>query len=159
MLDGGFENWKKYHFPIEIKSNPLSYSKFRGKPNTNLLATAEELERSLGNKNLVVVDARSGEEFNGSEARAGRRGHIPTAVNINWENNIENFKFKNIEKLSKIYISVPKDASVVTYCQGAYRAANTFIALKMLGYKKVRMYLGSWGEWGNNFDLPISHGN
>jgi thiosulfate/3-mercaptopyruvate sulfurtransferase len=24
----------------------------------------------------------------------------------------------------------------------------------MLGYKNVRMYLGSWGEWGNRLDLP-----
>jgi thiosulfate/3-mercaptopyruvate sulfurtransferase len=25
----------------------------------------------------------------------------------------------------------------------------------MLGYEKVRMYLGSWGEWGNNPDLTV----
>jgi thiosulfate/3-mercaptopyruvate sulfurtransferase len=155
MLDGGFQEWMRNGHPTEAKSNSLRYSKFRGKVNTKILATAEEVVHTLGRKNSVIVDARSKEEFDGSEARAVRRGHIPTAVNINWENNIENFKFKNIEKLSKIYISVPKDASVVTYCQGAYRAANTFIALKMLGYKKVSMYLGSWGEWGNNFNLPI----
>ena len=159
MLDGGFEKWKKNNFQIEIKSNPLSHSKFRGKVNTKLLATAEEIERSLGNKNLVIVDARSAEEFDGSDVRAVRRGHIPSAVNINWENNVENGTFKSVEKLSKIYLPIPKDESVVTYCQGAYRAANTFVALKILGYKKVRIYLGSWGEWGNNLDLPVSHGN
>ena len=31
MLDGGFEKWKKSSYPIEIKSNPLSHSEFRGK--------------------------------------------------------------------------------------------------------------------------------
>ncbi|HJR83924.1 MAG TPA: rhodanese-like domain-containing protein [Nitrososphaeraceae archaeon] len=85
-------------------------------------------------------------------------GHIPSAVNINWDNNVKNGTFKNMEKLSKIYSRVSKNASVVTYCQGAYRAANTFVALKMLGHKNVRMYLGSWGEWGNNFDLPVANG-
>ena len=150
MLDGGFENWKNNNFPIEIKSNPLSHHKFRGKVNTKLLVTAEVIERSLGSKNLVIVDARSSEEFDGSDVRAVRRGHIPSAVNINWENNVENGTFKNVEKLSKIYLPIPKDANIVTYCQGAYRAANTFVALKILGYEKIRMYLGSWGEWGNN---------
>jgi thiosulfate/3-mercaptopyruvate sulfurtransferase len=156
MLDGGFEKWKSNRYPIEVKSNSLSISKFRGKVNTNILATAEEIEHSLGNKNLVIVDARSMGEFNGSEVRAVRRGHIPSAVNIDWANNIKNGTFKGKEKLSKIYSQIPKESRVVTYCQGGYRAANTFVALKVLGYKKVKMYLGSWGEWGNRPDLAVS---
>ncbi|MGD9672662.1 MAG: sulfurtransferase [Candidatus Nitrosocosmicus sp.] len=43
----------------------------------------------------------------------------------------------------------------MTYCQGGYRAANTYLVLKHLGYENVRMYLGSWGEWGNNPNLPV----
>jgi thiosulfate/3-mercaptopyruvate sulfurtransferase len=159
MLDGGFQKWKSNSYPIEVKSNPLTHRTFKGKINNKILTTAKEIGDSLGNKNYVIVDARSKEEFDGSEVRAVRRGHIPTAVNIDWENNIENGAFKDIEKLSRIYLPIPKDASVVTYCQGAYRAANTFVALKILGYEKVRMSLGSWGEWGNKFDLPVSHGN
>ena len=156
LLDGGFENWKEYNFPVEIKSNPLRDSKFKGKVNTKILATAEEIAHSLGNKNLIIVDSRSADEFNGSDVRAVRRGHIPSAVNINWENNIKDGTFKDIEQLSRIYSSIPKNAHVVTYCQGGYRAANVFVVLKILGYKNVKMYLGSWGEWGNRLDLPIS---
>ncbi len=47
-----------------------------------------------------------------------------------------------------------KDSEIITYCQGAYRAANTFW-FKNLDSKNVRVYLGSWGEWGNNLHLPI----
>jgi thiosulfate/3-mercaptopyruvate sulfurtransferase len=159
MLDGGFAGWKSAGYPIEIKSNPLIHSEFRGQINKSILSTAEEVKRSMKNKKSVILDARSKEEFNGSDVRAARRGHIPSAVNIDWVNNITNGTFKEIEILSKIYSKIPKNVSVTTYCQGGYRAANTFVALKMLGYKKVRMYLGSWGEWGNNVDLPVSHVN
>ena len=58
-------------------------------------------------------------------------------------------------KLSKIYSKIPKNSQVITYCQGGYRAANSFVALKMLGYKKVKMYLGSWGEWSNKPEFPV----
>ena len=157
MLDGGFEKWRRDGYPIEFKSNPLRYSKFKGKVNKNVLATVREIRRSLKDKNMIILDARSKEEYVGSDVRAARSGHIPSAVNINWENNIENDTFKRKNKLLKIYSNIPKEASVVSYCQGGYRAANSFVALKLLGYKKVKLYLGSWGEWGNKLDLPVSH--
>jgi thiosulfate/3-mercaptopyruvate sulfurtransferase len=155
MLDGGFEKWKKEGYSIEVKSNPLKSSRFRGKPNSKILADANEVWQSLGNKNVVIVDARSREEYDGIEVRAARRGHIPSAVNIDWSRNVHNGIFKSNEKLSKIYSKIPKDIKIITYCQGGYRAAHTFLTLKMLGYKNVKMYLGSWGEWGNRLDLPI----
>jgi len=154
MLDGGFEKWKREGYPIETKSNALKHSRFMGKPNSKIVADANEVRGAINNKNVVIVDARSTQEYNGSEVRAARMGHIPSAINIDWARNIETSIFKSKEKLSKIYSNIPKNAQVITYCQGGYRAANAFVALKVLGYKNVKMYLGSWGEWGNRLDLP-----
>jgi thiosulfate/3-mercaptopyruvate sulfurtransferase len=106
-------------------------------------------------KTTIIIDTRSKLEYEGSIIRAARAGHIPTAINIDWNNNIEKDVFKDAKKLQQIYSCIPKDAEVITYCQGGYRAANSFIVLKMLGYEKVKMYPGSWGEWGNRLDLPI----
>ena len=159
MLDGGFEHWKREGYPIEIKSNPLLHSDFKGKIDKNIISTVEEVKKSLKNKKVVILDARTKEEFNGSDIRAARRGHIPSSVNIDWQNNIENSFFKGKGKLSKIYSKIPKNAQIITYCQGGYRAANAFVVLKVLGYKNVKMYLGSWGEWGNRLDLPVSKVN
>jgi thiosulfate/3-mercaptopyruvate sulfurtransferase len=155
MLDGGFEKWKKERYPIEVKSNPLRNVRFIGKPNTKVIADANEVKKSIRNKNVTIVDARSREEYVGSEVRAARRGHIPSAVNIDWEDNVEKAVFKSKEKLSKIYSNIPKNSQVITHCQGGYRASNAFIALKLLGYKKVKLYLGSWGEWGNRLEFPV----
>jgi thiosulfate/3-mercaptopyruvate sulfurtransferase len=155
MLDGGFEKWKREKLPAEVKSNQLRNIPFKGKPNSKVIADANEVRGSISNKNVKIVDARSREEFNGSDVRASRRGHIPSAINIDWEYNIENDLFKSKRKLSKIYSKIPKNSQVITYCQGGYRAANAYVALRILGYKKVKMYLGSWGEWGNRPEFPV----
>jgi thiosulfate/3-mercaptopyruvate sulfurtransferase len=155
MLNGGFQKWRREKFPIEVKSNPLRNIRFTGKLNSKVIADANEVNKSISNKDVIIVDARSREEYVGSEVRAARRGHIPTAVNIDWTRNVENNAFKSNRKLSKIYSKIPMNVQVITYCQGGYRAAHTFLTLKMVGYKNVKMYLGSWGEWGNRLDLPI----
>jgi Rhodanese-like domain len=41
----------------------------------------------------------------------------------------------------------------VTYCQGGVRA-HTALALSVAGFPTVRVYDGSWAEWGNHPDLP-----
>jgi 3-mercaptopyruvate sulfurtransferase SseA len=50
---------------------------------------------------------------------------------------------------------VSPDKTVIPVCHGGYRSANTFLALKSLGYPRVRNYVGSWGEWGNRDDSRI----
>ena len=155
LLDGGFDKWKKEGYPVETKTNPFVKTKYRGKPNPKVLATAGEIEKSIGKKGIALLDARTKEEFEGIHVRAARAGHIPSAINIDWEENIQGGTFKTKEELSRLYSKIPKDSKVVTYCQGGYRAAHTFVALKILGYKNVKMYLGSWGEWGNRPELPV----
>jgi len=154
MLDGGMTKWKTEGLPIETKTNGFKPAEFSGKINQNVLVGYEYVLDNLDN--LKIVDARSKEEFDGTVIRAAQRGHIPNSVNIDWNLNVApDGTLKPNEELSKLY-NLEKDSEIVTYCQGAYRAANTFLALKKLGFKNVRVYLGSWGEWGNKLDLPVN---
>lgn len=155
LLDGGFDKWVQEGRSIETRTNPFVRSNFKGKPNFSVIATADEINKSLKKKGFKLIDSRSKEEYSGSHVRAARAGHIPNAINIDWQENMQGEFFKTIEELSKIYSNIPKNSQVVTYCQGGYRAAHSFVALKMLGYKKVKMYLGSWGEWGNKVNMPV----
>ncbi len=50
---------------------------------------------------------------------------------------------------------VTRDKEVVTYCQGGYRAAHSYLALRLIGYPRLRNYIGSWTEWGDREDLPV----
>jgi len=153
MLDGGITKWKKANLPLETKPNGFKPSNFSGKVNPDIISGFEYIRDNL--QNVKILDARSAGEYDGSIIRAAQPGHIPNAINIDWNQNIsEDGTFKNDEELSKMY-KISKDSEIVIYCQGAYRAANTFLVLKKLGFKNVRVYLGSWGEWGNKTELPV----
>ena len=153
MLDGGITKWKKENLSLEIKANNFKPSKFLGKINPDIISGFEHIRDNLDK--LKIIDARSTGEYDGTVVRAAQTGHIPNAINIDWNRNLrEDGIFKSDDELSKMY-DIPKDSEIVTYCQGAYRAANSFLVLKKLGFKNVKVYLGSWGEWGNSTVLPI----
>jgi len=153
MLDGGITKWKKENLSLETNSNGFKPSEFLGKINPDIISGFEHIQDNL--ENIKIIDARSTGEYSGSIVRAAQSGHIPNSINVDWNQNIrEDGTFKNNDELSQMY-NYPKDSEIVTYCQGAYRAANSFLALKKLGFKNVRVYLGSWGEWGNKLELPV----
>jgi len=68
-------------------------------------------------------------------------------------NNDGTFKSANELKASYEAKGVTKDKEIIVYCQGGVRAAVSAVVLEhILGYPKVRNYVGSWGEWGNRLD-------
>lgn len=153
MLDGGIKKWQADKLVLETKTNGFTPSNFDGKPNPQILADYDYVKQNLGK--AILIDARSEAEFTGDVIRGARRGHIPGAINVDFSANIsENGTIKDDKQLSELY-KIPKDAQIITYCQGAYRAANSFLALKKLGFEKIKVYLGSWGEWSNRTELPI----
>ena len=130
------------------------------KPQLDRLATVEEVRANLSNPSVVIVDTRSDGEYTGQVVRSARGGAIPGAVHLEWTNNLDaNGFFKPADELKKMYAerNITPEKDVIPHCQGAYRSAHTYLALRLIGYPKVRNYLGSWGEWGNRPDLPIEH--
>jgi 3-mercaptopyruvate sulfurtransferase SseA len=79
-------------------------------------------------------------------------------VHLEWTQNLDPAgRYKRREALEAMYASlgVTAEREVVTYCQGGYRAAHTYLALRALGFPRVRNYTGSWKEWGDREDLPL----
>jgi thiosulfate/3-mercaptopyruvate sulfurtransferase len=106
----------------------------------------------------VILDTRSDGEYCGTTVRAKRGGAVPGAVHIEWTRNLgPDGAFKRPDELRAMYeaAGVTPERQVFTYCQGGYRAAHAYVALRLLGFPRVRNYVGSWKEWGDRDDLPI----
>jgi len=158
ILDGGIQAWKKAGFPITTDTAPPKGTQFKPSENRATLATYEDVLKSIDNPRASIVDTRSEDEYMGRLVRAARGGAVPGAVHLEWTQNIApDGGFKTEAELRAMYekLGVTPDKEAVAYCQGGYRAAHTYVALRLLGYPKVRNYIGSWKEWGDRQDLPI----
>jgi thiosulfate/3-mercaptopyruvate sulfurtransferase len=158
ILDGGIQAWKKSGYPITTEAVPPKATHFNVAEKRDLLATYEDVLNSLDDERMRIVDTRSDDEYMGRNVRAARGGAIPGAVHLEWTKNLDaEGKYKTESELRRMYenLGVTPDKEAIPYCQGGYRAAHTYLALRLIGFPKVRNYLGSWKEWGDRLDLPL----
>ena len=160
VLDGGFQAWVRAGLPVTAAAEAPSSTDWTGERHADRVATWQDVRDRLADPEAVIVDTRTDGEYYGTTVRARRGGAIPGAVHIEWTKNLTaQGTFKPAAELRKMYeaAGVTPEREVITYCQGGYRAAHTYLALRLLGYPRVRPYLGSWKEWGDRDDLPIEH--
>jgi thiosulfate/3-mercaptopyruvate sulfurtransferase len=158
MLDGGFQAWKAAGAQVTTDAITPKAASLKIIERPEVLATAGDVLRSLKKDDIAILDTRSAGEYFGTRVRAARGGAIPGAIHIEWTDNIAaNGKFKSNAELKAMYekSGITPDKEVISYCQGGYRAAHSYVALRLLGFPKVRNYIGSWKEWGDRADLPL----
>jgi len=161
LLNGGLEAWQEEDRPVTAVPVQPTRSNYRAR----LAHAADIVDRNwivshLGDPNIVLLDTRSPAEFEGRTLRAARGGHIPGAVNFDYVNAMDTaraLRLKPAAVLQKMLekTGVPKNKTVVVYCQTHHRSSHTFFVLKYLGYPSLKAYPGSWSEWGNLPDTPI----
>lgn len=158
MLDGGMQAWLASGAPVTTDGTVPKAAAFKTAQRREVLATADDVLRALDQKDTIILDTRSEGEHFGTMIRAARGGAIPHSIHVEWTDNLDAAgKFKSNEELKAMYdrAGVTPDKEVYSYCQGGYRAAHSYIALRLLGFAKVRNYIGSWKEWGDRTDLPL----
>ena len=128
--------------------------------NRAVIAEKQDVLDSLQDPGTCIWDARSAEEYSGQKVVAARGGHIPGAINLDWLHLMDADNHLKLRKDLKEFVgSKGFDGSkkVITHCQTHHRSGLTYLAGKILGLDIIA-YHGSWSEWGNDPDTPISTG-
>lgn len=159
LLDGGLKAWLAAGGETTTEPYEPKAGSFTAQPEEDLVASCQYILHAMEREDVVLLDTRRATEHTGEEVRAARGGHIPRAVHLEWKENLdEHGAFKPADALRSMYEAqgVTPDKEVITYCQGGYRSSNSWLALKLIGYPRVRNYLASWAEWGDREDTPIA---
>ncbi|HYY53932.1 MAG TPA: sulfurtransferase [Candidatus Dormibacteraeota bacterium] len=158
VLHGGLQAWVAAGHRLEGGEVSPPPARFTPRVRPELRATKEDVLAVLGKPAPILLDVRRPSEYEGTEVRAKRGGRIPGARNLEWKEALDaSLRLKPADQLRAQFAArgVNVETPVVTYCQGGVRAAHSAWVLSLLGNDRVRVYDGSWEEWGNDPDLPI----
>jgi thiosulfate/3-mercaptopyruvate sulfurtransferase len=129
-------------------------------------ADQPHVQSAISRPGATILDVRTDLEFHGErfwpsggQEPGGRAGHIPSAVNLCVDGILdEQGRFRSEAELRAMFTSVDDAQSdVITYCTIGGRASTAWFALTyLLGRDNVRVYDGSWAEWGLLPSTPVA---
>jgi len=168
ILDGGFSAWLEEGLTVDNNTPAPETSNFELNLREDIIATKDVVLASLQDCSIKLLDNRDKVEWVGKSSSpygvdfAPRKGRLPGARWIEWYSFMERGSgipyFKSPEKVRALcaeYGLYPDD-DIIIYCFKGARVSNTFVAMRLAGFKHLRNYFGSWNEWSRDEKLPIN---
>lgn len=165
VLDGGLPAWQAAGYAVtDVCEKPAACVYEVAAVNRHMVCDMDDVMYAVASHDALIVDARAAQRFNGQvdEPRAGmRKGHIPFSVNVPYATvlDADTAKLKSEDELVRIFAVVGVDdaqAEIILSCGSGVTACVLALALHQLGYTHVRVYDGSWAEWGASDETPVS---
>jgi thiosulfate/3-mercaptopyruvate sulfurtransferase len=167
VLNCSRDTWRDSGHPWSTTASQPPPGGYRlGAPDPRVRADMTSVRDAMGRTGTTLVDVRSAAEYqgdcfwpSGGMEPGGRAGHVPSAVHqpIDGLHNADG-SFRTAAELRGIFSPavLSGDAELITYCTIGGRAATAWFTLThLLGRDRVRVYDGSWAEWGRTPGAPV----
>lgn len=161
VLDGGLAKWRAEGREVESGSADVVAGDFDARADESGLARQADVANA---GEAEIVDARSAGRFTGAEAepRPGLAGgHIPGSRNLpQGKLFATDGTWLRGEALHAAFADagVDLDKPMITTCGSGVTAAVLSFGAHLLGKTDVRLYDGSWSEWGADPATPKATG-
>jgi thiosulfate/3-mercaptopyruvate sulfurtransferase len=164
VLDGGLAKWKAEGRPVESGKPQVRHGHFTPLFDGDAVADKDYVSGIVHSSEHEIVDARPISRFRGEDAepRPGvEPGHIPGSKNLPQSDLFAaDGTWKKGEALRTAFdaAGVDLDRPMVTTCGSGVTAAVLLFGAHLLGKEDVKLYDGSWSEWGADPALPKAQG-
>ncbi|MGM0900702.1 MAG: sulfurtransferase [Bacillota bacterium] len=161
VLNEGIKGWVEAGYPKTQEFPVPESAQFEVKLKKEMLASYEDVKDivTYKKKSPILVDSRERARYLGEIEPIDRvAGHIPGAINLFWAEGLEQGSFKNKEEQMKRFAELDQDQPIIVYCGSGVTATPNYIALKMAGYRNVKLYAGSYSDWVSYEDNPVAKG-
>lgn len=166
VLDGGLPLYLEMNLPtsksLRVKNHDITAKPYICNPDPLYSFVDKEfILNNLNTKDSIVADARANSRFLGNTPEAKphlRAGHIPQSISIHYANVQDaQGRFLPTSHLVNIF-SAYKHKPLVFSCGSGVTACILAQGATLAGIDNVKVYDGSWSEWGADPKLPIESG-
>jgi thiosulfate/3-mercaptopyruvate sulfurtransferase len=167
ILDCSKDAWRAGGYPWTNRQSEPPASGYRlGDEDSRLRADRAAVRDAINQASTTIVDVRSSAEYrgdcfwpSGGMEPGGRAGHVPSAVHqpVDGLYNPDG-SFRSAAELRSLFSPavLDGDGELITYCTIGGRASTAwFVLTHLLGRNQVRVYDGSWAEWGRAADTSV----
>jgi len=167
ILDCSRETWRAGGYPWSTAaSEPAAGGFVLGAEDSRIRAERAAVDEAIRHPATTLIDVRSAAEYRGERfwpsggmEPGGRAGHVPSAVHQPIDGlHHEDGSFRSAAELRRMFASTVLEGSgeLITYCTIGGRAATAwFVLTYLIGRDRVRVYDGSWAEWGRVPDTSV----
>ena len=168
ILDCSRDTWRAGGYPWSTAASAPPAGGFRlGGEDSRIRADRAAVRKAIGQLGITLVDVRSAAEYRGERfwpsggmEPGGRAGHVPSAVHQPIDGLYrDDGSFRSAAELRRMFAPTVLQGSgeLITYCTIGGRAATAwFVLTALIGRDRVRVYDGSWAEWGRIPDTPVA---